>query len=337
MKQRQSTVLEAIAAIGAILLSATSAASADELLDAPSSQGNYLLFPAEVQQERLELQQSDQWRDLKPAQRQQALKDIDRNFLNRKRPAAPAKAARHPIEPSAIAPAEEKPRPGASLGDVSNASGPASPAETRDWAVVSSRDQRPARSSLVLSGTVRAGDLIQLKAPVDGKLEKTPAPIHAWISRRKPVLTVLPAELAAMLSTRQNTTKEEILERWQDTFRPSSVRCPKDCMILSYKIQPGGTVHQDDVVAEAATSLKLEAEISSGLVPEGQGWRSWRLVFWLVTDPGTRWEAEVTDVMDGKLCCRLPSKLELIPGAKWEGRLKNSATTQGVGVGETER
>src|SRR5581483_7302480 len=63
MKQPKSTADKALPALLIAFFAGTSGAFADELLDAPSSQGNYLLFPAEVQQERIDLQKTDRWRD----------------------------------------------------------------------------------------------------------------------------------------------------------------------------------------------------------------------------------------------------------------------------------
>jgi len=314
MKQPKSTADKALPALLIAFFAGTSGAFADELLDAPSSQGNYLLFPAEVQQERIDLQKTDRWRDMKPAQRRAALKEIDKNFLERNTPVKPANDS----AAAPIAPKEQRSPEGVALGEV----------ETRDWGVVTTPQHRRTGASLVLRGTVRPGEVVMLRAPVDGKLERAPSPVHVWVSRRKPVMSVLPAELAAILSSPQTTPTEEILSRWKDMFRPTPIRCPKDCMVLSYRIQPGGSVHQGDVVAQAATSLILEAEVDSRVAPEPEAWRSSKIVFWLLTDPAVRWETSVTDALDNRLFCRLPSGLNLPPGAKWEGRLKTFAATQ---------
>jgi len=176
-------------------------------------------------------------------------------------------------------------------------------------------------------GTVRAIDTIQVRSPIDGTIDTIDVANHTWASKKTPLGFLESPQLTAVATANASDPDGSQLTSLKEVFPSISLECPSDCFLLSVVVKPQTAVRRGDVVFEAATSLKLEGNFSANDALVNYQDRHGKLQFWLSTDPGNLYEADIENLSKDSVTASLPFGVNLPPGSVWEGRFVMAPTS----------
>lgn len=180
-----------------------------------------------------------------------------------------------------------------------------------------------------VTGTVIPDDIFRIKATIDGRVESVQTSTFVWRGADQPLAFLAHKELAAMLDSKGTQNVDILEDRWQRVYRPTAARCPDTCFILKSFLKPKAWVKPEQVMFEAAATLKLVGRVR----PEDAAWikDGQELKFWPVNDPKRVLKGRVTryildiqgqKVEPGATFTLLMSPLRYFdPGTAWEGEI----------------
>jgi len=110
------------------------------------------------------------------------------------------------------------------------------------------------------TGTVRPQNRLQIKPTLSGRIEK--ALVNEGESvKRGQVLALLSSTDRAALLDAVRARSESQTERWEEVYKPMSVRAPIDGDIIARNIEPGQTVNTSDALFVMADRLIVQAQV----------------------------------------------------------------------------
>lgn len=180
-----------------------------------------------------------------------------------------------------------------------------------------------------VTGTVIPDDIFRIKATIDGRVESVLTSTYVWRGADQPLAFLAHKELAAMLDSKGTQNVDILEDRWQRVYRPTAARCPDTCFILKNFLKAKSWVKPEQVMFEAAATLKLVGRVR----PEDAAWvkDGQELKFWPVNDPKRVLKGRVTryildiqgqKVEPGGTFTLLMSPLRYFdPGTEWEGEI----------------
>lgn len=180
-----------------------------------------------------------------------------------------------------------------------------------------------------VTGTVIPDDIFRIKATIDGRVESVLTSTYVWRGADQPLAFLAHKELAAMLDSKGTQNVDILEDRWQRVYRPTAARCPDTCFILKNFLKAKSWVKPEQVMFEAAATLKLVGRVR----PEDAAWvkDGQELKFWPVNDPKRVLKGRVTryvldiqgqKVEPGATFTLLMSPLRYFdPGTEWEGEI----------------
>ncbi|MFA5140828.1 MAG: hypothetical protein WC728_16500 [Elusimicrobiota bacterium] len=209
----------------------------------------------------------------------------------------------------------------------SPATEPSAPAEKTDTSKVSEISRGVIRVLVHTDGTVRAEDVFRLHSTIEGRVEQIDVSSFTWVRRNRPLLHVLPKEMAAIMDTKAPTPGQIIEERWERYYKPKPVDCASECFILKIFAREKTWVQPQTLLVEAARKLRLIGRIRPG---ESQWIKKGQLItFWAKAAPKERHQSRVDsfklDIQGqrvdpgGTLTVLLNRGRYLDPGTEWEG------------------
>ena len=178
-----------------------------------------------------------------------------------------------------------------------------------------------------VTGTVVPEDVFRLKSTIDGRVESLPATSGSWRGADQPLATLAYKELAAMIDARGAQNQALMEDRWSSVYRPTPVRCPSTCYVLKVYAKARAWVKPQEVLFEAARSLKAVGRVSpedASLIRGGM-----MMTFWAVKDPKRRLTGKVErfaldvrgEKVGGTVTVDLAPDRSLDPGTEWEGEI----------------
>lgn len=179
---------------------------------------------------------------------------------------------------------------------------------------------------VLITGTVVADEVFQLKSSIEGRVEAILASTGAWVSSKKDLALLAPRELTALIDAQGTARKEMLEDRWKRVWQPTPIFCPEDCFLLKSFASPKDWVKPGTTLFEAARSLRLVGRVKAEdahWIADGQ-----ELEFWPVNDPKMKSTVRVSryvivtrqgkTVTGGIFSIKLSPKLWLPPGTPWE-------------------
>ncbi len=82
------------------------------------------------------------------------------------------------------------------------------------------------------SGTMLPNDLVRLYAAFEGRIETVLTSTGVWVGPHQDIAIIADKEYAALMDAHSSTNQEVLSDRWSVIYRPSHIRCPRDCYIL---------------------------------------------------------------------------------------------------------
>ncbi len=135
---------------------------------------------------------------------------------------------------------------------------------------------RPTRgtiqSFISTTGTVLPKNRLEVKPPVNGRVEETLVREGEWVKTGQTIAWMSSTERAAILDAARGKG-EESLKYWQDVYKPIPLISPIDGEVIVATTQPGQTVTTSDAVIVLSDHLIARAQVDEtdiGKIKEGQ-------------------------------------------------------------------
>jgi macrolide-specific efflux system membrane fusion protein len=113
---------------------------------------------------------------------------------------------------------------------------------------------RDIRNEFRVAGWVMARNTVQIKSPIDGRIEEINVHEGDSIKKGQTLFWMSSGERASMIDAARAIGDSE-LKRWQEIYKPTPVVAPMNGFIISRKKEPGQTIIRTDEVLRMADDL----------------------------------------------------------------------------------
>jgi len=123
---------------------------------------------------------------------------------------------------------------------------------------------KPSRGDIEIliatTGTVQPQNRLEIKPPINGRIEEVLVQEGDRIKKGQIVAWMSSTERAALLDAAR-AEGEEVLQYWEEAYRPTPLIAPIDGSVIVRAVEPGQTVTSNDPVAVLSDRLIVKAQV----------------------------------------------------------------------------
>jgi macrolide-specific efflux system membrane fusion protein len=118
----------------------------------------------------------------------------------------------------------------------------------------------PMKITVLSTGTVQPENRLEIKPPVDGRIEQLLVKEGETVKRGQVLCLVSSSERAALIDAARSEGPEE-MKQWEDFYKTIPIYAPIDGMLILQNVQPGQSFAKTDAILVLSDRLTVKAQV----------------------------------------------------------------------------